>query len=225
MQSIYRFREADVSLYLDCWQKKRLGSVRLQPILLTTNYRSTPEIVEWVRTVLEPVMSEDDVQHAAVKFQPARANRPSGGVIPQLFPFIDDDGRREADEIVRLVARARKPGEAAILVRSRSHTFNILPALRRAGIAYEAVEIDELSGQQHILDVIALTRAICHLADRVSWLACLRAPWCGLTLQDLSILVEREENRAILDLLTDPEKIGALPAASRMRAVRVGEIL
>ncbi len=97
--------------------------------------------------------------------------------------------------------------------------------MRDAGIAYEAVEIDELKEEQHILDLISLTRAVLHLGDRVSWLACLRAPWCGLTLADLAALTENERDRTILDLLSDPEKIRSLSPEGRNRAVRVQEIL
>jgi ATP-dependent helicase/nuclease subunit A len=225
MQSIYRFREAEVSLFLQCWEDRQLGSVRLEPSRLTTNFRSTPEIVEWTEATFAPIMPEDNVAESAVKLRPAQADRPRSKAKPQLIPLIDDDGEQEAREIVRILERGPKEATTAILVRSRSHIKEILPALRRAGIRYEAIEIDVLEEEQHVLDLISLTRALVHVGDRVSWLACLRAPWCGLTLADLSSLAENQPERTIFDLLSDPEKLAALSPDGRSRALRAQEML
>ena len=225
MQSIYRFREAEISLFLKCWEDRQLGSVRLEPLRLTTNFRSTPEIVQWTEATFAAIMAEDNIAESAVQFRPAQAERPKSKTKPQLIPLIDDGGEQEAQEIIRLIERGPKNGTTAILVRSRSHIKDILPVLRRAGIVYEAIEIDALEEEQHVLDLISLTRALVHLGDKVSWLACLRAPWCGLTLADLSALAEKEPDRTVLDLLSDPAKIAALSPEGRSRALRVQEIL
>jgi ATP-dependent helicase/nuclease subunit A len=224
LQSIYRFREADVSLFLQSWNQNQLGSVRLTPIRLTTNFRSTPEIVKWTESTFAPIMSIDDPAHGGVKLRPSAASRLESHVEPLVIPFIDDDGEQEAKQVVKLVRQALPKGKVAILVRSRAHVARILPALRAADIAYEAVEIDALKEEQHILDLISITRAVLHAGDRLSWLACLRAPWCGLTLADLSLLAENESDRTILDLLSDPQKIASLSLDGRSRAVRVQEI-
>lgn len=225
VQSIYRFREAEVSLFLQCWHERQLGSVRLEPLRLSANFRSTPEIVRWTATTFRPIMAEDDEREGAVKLEAAEAVRPATHAKPELIPFIADDGRQEAREIVRILENTRTGMTAAILVRSRTHVTAILPALRQAGIDYEAVEIDELKKQQHIIDLISLTRAVVHRGDRVAWLACMRAPWCGLRLADLSVLAEADRERTILDLLSDPVGIAALSSDGRSRAVRVQEIL
>ncbi|MGI9073446.1 MAG: UvrD-helicase domain-containing protein [Bryobacteraceae bacterium] len=225
LQSIYRFREAEIALFLQSWNEKQLGSVRLTPIRLTTNFRSTPEIIEWTEKIFGPIMSIDDPAHGGVKLRPCRASRSTSHTGPQVIPFIDDKGEEEAKQVVRLVKQALPKGQIAILVRSRTHVASILPALRAAGITYEAVEIDVLKEEQHILDLISLTRVVLHLGDRLSWLACLRAPWCGLTVGDLSLLAENERDRTILDLLSDFQKIASLSADGRSRAVRVQEIL
>ena len=227
MQSIYRFRAAEVALFLQAWEREQLGSIRLKPLRLKVNFRSTPEIVDWTCSTLAPVMGDNSVIKGAVKFAACVAARSEGGGMdPRLLPLLEDkSGEEEARQIVRIIQEIPDSGEVAILVRTRSHVLSILPALRDVGIAYQAIEIDELKEQQHILDLLALTRAILHLGDRTAWLACLRAPWCGLTLPDLAALAEKEPERTILDLLSDPDAIERLSPDGRSRAVRAGEVL
>jgi ATP-dependent helicase/nuclease subunit A len=226
MQSIYRFRAAEVALFLRAWEEEQLGSIRLKPLRLKVNFRSTPEIVNWTCSTLAPVMGDNDIIKGAVKFAACVAAREKTGAVPQLIPLLEDKGgEAEAQEIVRIIREHPEVGDIAILVRSRSHILSILPALRDAGITYQAIEIDLLKDQQHILDLLALTRAVLHAADRTSWLACLRAPWCGLTLSDLAALAEKEPDCTVPDLLSDPEAIGRLSPDGRVRAIRAGEIL
>jgi ATP-dependent exoDNAse (exonuclease V) beta subunit len=226
MQSIYRFREAEIALFLRCWEAGRLGAVRLERVNLTTNFRSTPELIEWVKTTIGPTMSEEDPQIGAVKFRVSTADRPASGVEARVVPLIEDsDGAAEAADIVRVIRNASKDSSIGILVRSRTHVAAILPALRRADIPYKAIEIEALKEQQHVMDLLSLTRAVLHAGDRVAWLACLRAPWCGLTLADLAILAENEPDRTILDLISDPARVAALSADGRGRAVRLQQVL
>ena len=72
-----------------------------------------------------------------------------------------------------------------MLVRARAHLDALLPALRAAGIPFAAVELDALAERQAVLDLASLTHALVQPADRLAWLAVLRAPWCGLALPDL----------------------------------------
>jgi len=225
MQSIYRFREAEVSLFLRCWRDGMLGSVPLEQVELKTNFRSTPELISWVQTTIGPTMSgEDDPKLGAVHFRTSESAREASGVAVRMLPLIDDGkGVEEAAEIVKVLKNSGK-SSVGILVRARSHVAEILPALRKAGIAYRAIEIEALKEQQHVMDVLSLTRALLHLGDRVSWLACLRAPWCGLTLADLSVLAENEPSRTIFELLSDPAKAEAMSPDGRSRAAKLQHV-
>ncbi len=226
MQSIYGFRQAEVRLFLEVAQGT-LGPVRLGHLRLTANFRSTPPIVEWVNTAFQAIMPEDDHEHGGVKYQPSEASRRESGLVPVIQPFVEDNLGDDEAEWIAKVARKHLAANhtVAVLVRARSHVVKTIQALRKHGIAYEAREIDELQNEQHILDVLSLTRAVLHVGDRLSWLACLRAPWCGLTLADLSALVEGQRGRSVLELLNDPERIAALSVDGRFRAVRASEIL
>ena len=129
--------------------------------------------------------------------------------------------------MVKLARAALKnpSSSVAILVRTRNHLAAILPALRDAGIPYEAIDLDALTNEQHVLDLLSLSRAIHHIADRVSWLACLRAPFCGLSLQDLAALVEGEPRTPIVELLADDARLLRLSADGRARMHKIRSAL
>src|SRR5262249_3363240 len=51
MQSVYRFRDANVRLFLEARARRRLGSVALEPLTLSSNFRSQRGLVDWVNRV------------------------------------------------------------------------------------------------------------------------------------------------------------------------------
>ncbi|MBI5612995.1 MAG: UvrD-helicase domain-containing protein, partial [Gammaproteobacteria bacterium] len=197
MQSIYRFRQAEVGLYLRA-RHEGIGGVRLTPLALTVNFRSQQGIVDWVNATFAQVLPVDeDIAAGAVPYASAVAHHPpEPGLAVHTHAFIDADHDAEAQRVAELVtaARAHNPqGKIAILVRSRAPLARIAPRLKQAGHAFRAVEIEPLAERPVVQDLLALTRALTHLADRTAWLALLRAPWCGLTLADLVTLVGNED--------------------------------
>jgi ATP-dependent exoDNAse (exonuclease V) beta subunit len=91
-----------------------------------------------------------------------------------------------------------KPWQIAVLVRNRAHLTEIVSELKRnrdtGPVPFRAIDIEPLDERPEILDLFALTRSLLHPADRVSWLAVLRAPWCGLELADLQNLVGEDRS-------------------------------
>ena len=55
MQSIYRFRQAEVGLFLRA-RETVMGAVELEPLTLACNFRSQAGIVEWINAVFEQVL-------------------------------------------------------------------------------------------------------------------------------------------------------------------------
>jgi ATP-dependent helicase/nuclease subunit A len=204
MQSIYRFRQADVSLFLKA-RLEGIGSIRLEPLVLGVNFRSHPEIVEWVNRTFESILpANDDIESGAVAYSGGVAGSTAGGGQIGVHAFVD--ARDEADRVIELI-RTHADGSVAVLVRSRAHLFEIVGALQRHRIAFQAIEIDQLGERQVVEDLMALTFALLHAADRVSWLAILRAPWCGLTLTDLHALASADHHATIWDLLHRPHEL------------------
>ncbi|MEO5363199.1 MAG: UvrD-helicase domain-containing protein [Magnetococcus sp. DMHC-8] len=192
MQSIYRFREAEVGLFLKA-QQEGIGQIALTPLTLSVNFRSQAALVDWINDTFPQVLPDrDDVAGGAVRFHPSVAVRPALEAPPvSVFPWLTDDPLAEAEQVVKLARQARAAHhKTAILVRARSHLQHILPALQRAGLSYQGIELESLAHSMVVQDLLSLTRALLCPADRIAWLAVLRAPWCGLSLADLTLLAQ-----------------------------------
>ncbi len=229
MQSIYRFREAEVGLYLRA-RREGIGALRLTPLTLAVNFRSQQGVVDWVNVAFARVLpAAEDLGFGAVPYAPAQASHPAlDGPAVSVHPQFEDDALAEARQVVALVAEARAAepgGSIAILVRARSHLAEIVPQLRQAGVRFMALDIEPLGHRQAVQDLFVLTRALEHPADRLAWLALLRAPWCGLTLADLQLLVGDETEQAVWGAMNDPARVARLSPDGQARLARVVEPL
>ncbi len=221
MQSIYGFREANVGLFVTAQRDRRLGSVLLEPLTLSRNFRSRPELVEWVNRVFSQVMPvRDDSSRGAVAFKSASATREAGGR-PAVTVDLFTDMRQEALAVVAQIKSALHNGmeSVAVLVRKRPDLEEILPALRASDIDFKAVGLDRLSERPALLDLMSLTHALLQPGDRLAWLSTLRAPWCGLTLPDLFALVQSDQ--LLPNLFTDTAGIDAVAGISPLGRARL----
>lgn len=228
MQSIYRFREAEVGLFLRA-QRHGIGNIPLEPLLLSANFRSRAGIVEWVNESFSRVFpATEEMASGRVRYAPATAVHPADdGPAVCFHAQAGRDDAGEGQRVVGLVRDAFERGDAsiAILVRSRPHLAYILPALRQAGLRYLGQEIDPLAERAVARDLVSLTRALLHPADRLAWLAVLRAPWCGLLLSDLHALCRDDRYATIPALLADQSAVGRLTPDGQVRAARVSAVL
>lgn len=216
MQSCYGFRNANVGIFLDA-RLNGIGDVNLTPLDLKVNFRSQEGVIDWVNTTFKNAFpSSDDIGRGAVSYSPSSAFKPAldGKAVEfhvcpveqneqesddEDSPFTSAHQAHEAELVVSLVNKAKQEdpdGTIAILVRTRSHLQQILPALTSAGLTYQATEIDALSTRMAILDIMSLTKALLNPADRIAWLSVLRAPWCGLDSNDLHALITTERGAA-----------------------------
>ncbi|MFN2377713.1 MAG: UvrD-helicase domain-containing protein [Candidatus Binatia bacterium] len=231
MQSIYRFRKAEVGLFLAARSKPGfLGECTPESLALSVNFRSTRTVVGWVGRIFPVLLGDrDDATRSLVSFAPALPG-PKAGDGPAVDFVLwgeaaaageeegeeDEEGKSgasadktEADameaaglaDLIAVEAAARrasgeqaKPGSApiAVLVRARSHALPLLRALqtRAPQVRVRAPGLDWLADRTLVVDLEALTRALLHPGDRLAWLALLRSPWVGLSLGDITALVE-----------------------------------
>jgi len=219
MQSIYRFRKAEVALFAKA-MAEGIGSVPLTTLRLTENFRSQEQLVEWTNaTFAELFPSQADPANGAVPFASATAYRDGEeGEAVFVHPLFASDSSDEAALVTKLVQDALAQGHAsvAILVSARAHLRAIMPALKAAGITPRVTDIEPLRERPMVRDLVALTRALLHRADRTAWLAVFRAPWCGLTLAELHAYAQQRA-----PLTADGAPVGATDAVSRREAADV----
>jgi ATP-dependent exoDNAse (exonuclease V) beta subunit len=117
-----------------------------------------------------------------------------------------------------------KKFRVAILGRAKNHLVPIARALREAGIPFRAVELEQLAARPEVLDALVLARALLNPQDRVAWLGVLRAPWCGLSLDDLHRIAGNDDSEQ--RPLPLPELIAErLPLLSEEGRVAAGRVL
>jgi ATP-dependent exoDNAse (exonuclease V) beta subunit len=237
MQSIYRFRKAEVGLFLRA-KTQGIGGLHLEALRLSRNNRACAPVVAWINRgfpQIFPVQDEPVRGEIAYRnFVATREDLPDSGVTVHALTAAHGDGvaaeRLEAEHVVTLIEAERRADPArqiAVLVRARSHLAALVAALRRhpAGWRFSAVEIEPLAGRQAVQDLISLTRALHHRGDRLHWLATLRAPWCGLTLADLHALAGDDPDSTIWSLLNDAARSARLSADGRRRLAHVCEVI
>ncbi len=242
MQSIYRFRKANVGLFLQVAQHG-IGDIALTPLKLWRNNRSCPPVVAWINQTFKGMLPPtDNPQQGAIRYRPfvaTRADHAGAGVTvhPLLVPVESDEEADsadirhiEAERIIQIIhdTRAAKPeATIAVLVRARRHLHALVSEMRRnhAGLSFQAVEIEELANRQIVQDLLSLTHALHQLADRVHWLALLRAPWCGLILADLHALIGNDSQRTVLALLQDEHRLSLLSPDGQQRARHLREVM
>jgi len=223
---------------------------------LQANFRTTPALVNRLNEVFEQIFAADDGSGVSFT-QALPAREDEAGLDPRFKLHLnfalqtaynnsansETILEREAaqasqlEEIADLIRnhlerieQARASGEKyriAVLARARKSLTPIAQALREKGIPFRAVELEKLKDRPEVLDALSLVRALLNPEDRVAWLGILRAPWCGLALDDLYRLTSDDDP----ELLAQPvpellaERLPLLSAEGRRAAQRVLDAL
>ena len=204
-QSIYRFRRADISLFLRAAERFGQGGRRLS---LTSNFRTGEGVVALVNAVFGDLIHAQE--HDGVPSQPGyeplvavRPGAPAGPPVTILGPEAHDDKpsaadlrAREAADVAATIAQVleegwlidRAPhgpapdwqparaGDITILVPTRTSLPALEDALSRAGISYRAESASLVYASRLVRDLLLTLRAVDDPSDELAVMAALRSP-------------------------------------------------
>lgn len=211
MQSIYRFRNAQVGIFLQV-QLYGLNDIKLTPLTLSSNFRSQEKLIDWFNQSFSEIFpAQSNLNLAAIHYSASDSTQ--AACAEDVECYLCGDDLAEAQHIADLIQQelaSNNETQIAILARARNHLSEIFSVLTQRQIEFNAHDIEPLSQQPWILDLFSLLRAFIQPADRIAWLACLRAPFCGLDLESLHIIANHKDALTIWQRLCDENIINKL---------------
>lgn len=191
-QSIYRFRRADIELFAHVGRQ-----FQSEPVELSQNFRSVPEIIDWVNATFGALMSEG-VGSAQPPYVPLVAARESHsmsavhrfGVEHPSGTSANDVRRAEASELAQIIGRClseqwpvfvggqwrpARLSDIAILIPARTSLRQLEAALDAAAIPYRVETSTLIYGTQEVHDLMMTLHALDDPNNDVSIVAALRS--------------------------------------------------
>jgi ATP-dependent exoDNAse (exonuclease V) beta subunit len=196
-QSIYGFRHADVQVF-----RERRDAVE-QPLSLTLNYRSRPELLAAVNELFgSDFGSEFQELAAAAEFPDPVFGHPVELLVTDKESYKDSGvhwRRGEARAVARRVrelvdAGAATPGEIVLLFAAGTDAEWYEDELRRAGLPTYRATGKGYFGQQQVVDLLAYLRLLQNRYDDVALLSVLASPFVGVS-NDALALIRRVASR------------------------------
>ena len=219
MQSIYKFRDADVTLFAKTFTFG-LEQLPLEPVKLVSNFRSSKMLVDSTNAMFSELFKKKDTASpVTIDFSPSQSTIETSGS-SQLVICTNDSSRvLQANLICERIKSLRhnKPTETiALLVRSRTSLTSLFPAMRKLGLTWHGIDIEPLSDIPVVRDLCALTQAVDDPNNILAWLSVLRSPLIGLELSDLEIISDSGSIQEMIDSdlsLSGAHRIGRLKNA------------
>ena len=212
-QSIYRFRRADIAMYLRA--QHTLGG----EVSLTTNFRTVEPILDWVNAVFSRVIAADPEKQPQYQALTAYRGVPTVGAPVTVLGAQEHAEKltasqlrkREAYSVAKLIGQALdegwtteekkpssipdaeanatwrplRPGDITILIPARTSLPFLETALDAAGVMYRAESSSLVYHARDVRDLFAAVRALADPSDAFALVTTLRSPLFGCGDDDL----------------------------------------
>jgi ATP-dependent helicase/nuclease subunit A len=223
-QSIYGFRHADVQVF----RERREAAA--QPLSLTLNYRSRPEVLAAVNELFGADFGgEFQELAAAVEFPDPVFGHPVELLVTDKESYKDTGvhwRRGEARAVARRVRElvdggAATPGEIVLLFAAGTDAEWYEDELRRAGLPTYRATGKGYFGQQQVVDVLMYLRLLHNRYDDMALAAVLASPFVGVSNDALALLRRVASRRPLFSGLEHSLPPGLVERDERlMRAFR-----
>lgn len=197
MQSIYRFRQADVALFIRV-QHEGIQAIKPKRLNLQVNFRQDPKLVDWCNHTLQTCLgSSSSIAEGSIAFNPAFAARPSEyGLITQTKCQNTDEEVQHMIETIQSIQQRNPSDTIAILARARRHLDPVISALHHYGISFNGNEIESLADNPVCIDLASLATCLQFPHHEIAWLSVLRGPFVGLSLNTLESMRNQNQHKA-----------------------------
>ncbi len=201
-QSIYRFRDADVSVFQSLRREAHaLGNL----YELDTNYRSQARLVDFATEVSKAMFPAPDGGGPSFEanWAEVQAHKKPGSPVQLMeYSLSEEDNsaetRRKTEaallvrQIQELILNGKKLDDITILFRKLSGNRDYFQALKEAAIPFRLGSSSAFYQQMIILDCLSLLRSLYASDNDLALLALLRSPWFALSDREIFSLRERE---------------------------------
>ena len=180
-QSIYRFRQADVSVFREV--RKWVAQVG-KTIEMPENYRSSRRLVDFSNQVFSTLFRGSLDYEAVHQEMVAAGSEKIPGEIESFFSEPEDpiaEPVRVASWIEHLMKAGRAPSEIAILLRTRKHLKLHEENLSSRGIPFVTVAGAGFFESQEVLDSICLVRWLADPDSEIALAGVLRSSFFNLS--------------------------------------------
>jgi ATP-dependent exoDNAse (exonuclease V) beta subunit len=190
-QSIYGFRHADVQVF----RERREAAA--QPLSLTLNYRSRPEVLAAVNELFGSHFGgEFQELAAAAEFPDPVFGHPVELLVTDKESYKDSGVHWRRGEARAVARRARElvdsgaatPGEIVLLFAAGTDAEWYEDELRRAGLPTYRATGKGYFGQQQVVDLLMYLRLLQNRYDDTALLSVLASPFVGVSNDALALL-------------------------------------
>jgi ATP-dependent helicase/nuclease subunit A len=206
-QSIYRFRRADIDIYNHV--KAQIKASGGQIIHLTTNFRSLPDIIDWVNPAFNNLLSRSSAPYQAEPVPMDTVRTPNPNDTGGLFVIpLEQEPRHKQEHIARQDAqsiaswiRACLDGHITItqnkesatpatedfmiLVRYKNNMAHYARALEQYNIRFTLSGGSDIQSSKELHELHIILQAIADPDNPVALVAALRGLYFGISDQDL----------------------------------------